>query len=121
MPKSLTAHVPASLVASGVVVVVSSATPTPEDVGGKHSRYHLTALAVNAVFAAPSGSPLDGDSIVIRIKDNGTARTLGWNAIYRAFGDALPTTTVAGKTMYVGINYNATDARWDVIAVNREV
>lgn len=120
MPKILNPDRAASLAAAGVTVEASNATPTPVALG-KHSRYHLTALAAGAVFAAPSGTVMDGDAIVIRIKDNGTARTLGWNAIYRdGFGATLPTTTVPNKTVYVGLNYNATDTKWDVIAVSQE-
>ena len=52
------------------------------------------------------------------IKDNGTARSLGWNAIYRASSDlALPATTVLGKTLYCGFIYNSTDTKWDLIAL----
>jgi hypothetical protein len=98
--------------------VASSATPAPsvatEDV------YALTALAANATFAAPAGSPAASQPLLIRIKDNGTAHSLTWNSVYRAVGVALPSSTVASKTMYVGMRYNATDAKWDVLAVSIE-
>ena len=99
--------------------VASSATPTP--VGSScHNQFNVTALAAAATFAAPSGTPVDGNSLIIRIKDNGTARALTWNAIYRAIGVSLPTTTVISKTMYIAARYNAADSKWDVIAVGRE-
>jgi hypothetical protein len=56
----------------------------------------------------------------LRIKDNGAARTLGWNAIYRALGASLPATTVLGKTLYVLLRYNAADTKWDCIDVRVE-
>jgi hypothetical protein len=59
--------------------------------------------------------------LTIRIKDNGTARTIGYNAIFRAFGVALPTTTTINKTLYLGMIYNTTDTKWDVVAVSNEV
>jgi len=97
-----------------VGTVASSATPTPTaDVS---DLFTVTALAANAVFAAPSGTPVDGQRLVIRIKDNGTARTLAFNAIYRAIGVTLPTTTVISKTMYLGMFYNSADSKWDVVA-----
>jgi hypothetical protein len=58
--------------------------------------------------------------LIIRLKDNGTARGLTWNAIYRAFGSSLPSTTVATKTTYVGCVYNSADAVWDAVAVTTQ-
>jgi hypothetical protein len=80
----------------------------------------VTALAVGATVAAPSGTPTNGNSLLIRIKDSGTARSLAWNAIYRAVGVTLPTTTVVSKNLYIGVKYNSTDTKWDVIAVGQE-
>jgi hypothetical protein len=77
-------------------------------------------LAAGATFGAPTGTPTQGQGLIIRIKDNGTARTLAFNAIYRAIGVTLPTTTVLSKTLYLGMIYNLTDTKWDVIAVAQE-
>ena len=96
----------------------STSTPTPIG-SGVDGYYSLTALAVNATFAAPSGTPVDGNKLLIMIKDNGTARTLGWNAIYRAVDTVnvpLPTTTVLGKWLELTFLYNATDSKWDLLA-----
>lgn len=95
----------------------SSATPTPDSTKG---QFEVTALAAGATFAAPSGSPVDAQKMVIRIKDNGGAQTLAWNAVYRALGVTLPTTTVAGKTLYLGIIYNGADSVWDVVALAQQ-
>ncbi len=93
----------------------SSATPTPT--GDSSDEYTITAQAAAGAFAAPSGTPTDGQKLIIRIKDNGTARALTWDAIYRAGTDvALPTTTVLSKTMYLGFIYNSTDSKWDLVA-----
>lgn len=100
-----------------VTSIASSATPTLD--AATTDQLNITALAVNAVFAAPTG-PAMGQRGIIRVKDDGTARTLGYNAIFRAVGVILPTTTVVGKTLYLGMLYNATDTRWDVIAVAQE-
>lgn len=96
----------------------SSATPTPD--ADSHDQYNVTALATAPTFAAPIGTPNDGQVLIIRIKDNGTLRALAWNAAYRAMGVALPTTTVANKTLYVGLKYNAADSKWDCLAVGQE-
>ncbi len=92
--------------------VASSATPTPN--GDTTDFYYITALAEAATFGAPTGTPVEGQRLIIRIKDNATARALAWNAIYRAGTDVvLPTTTVISKTMYCNFIYNATDTKWD--------
>ena len=39
------------------------------------SQYNVTALAVNATILAPAAG-VDGQKLLIRIKDNGTSRTL---------------------------------------------
>ncbi len=97
-----------------VGTTASSSTPTPT--GDDSDLYTITALAANATFAAPSGTPVNGQKLTIRIKDNGTARTLAWNSIYRAGDVALPTTTVVSKTMYLGFIYNGADSNWDFVA-----
>lgn len=91
-------------------------TPTPDvaDV------YAVTALAEAATVAAPTGSVSDGQTLILRIRDNGTGRALTWNAIYRVVGVTLPTTTVANKLLYVGLKYNSVDNKWDVLGISRE-
>jgi hypothetical protein len=101
-----------------VSTTASSATPTPN--GDADDMYTVTALAAGATFGAPTGTPVDGQRLVIRVKDNGTARTLAWNAIYRGIGVTLPTTTVISKTLYIGLKYNTADTKWDALAVAQE-
>lgn len=96
----------------------SSATPTPDADAGE--QYNLTALAANATFGAPTGTLYDGQRLMIRILDDGTTRTLAYNAIYRAIGVTLPTATTANKTIYLSCVYNTADTKWDVIDVKEE-
>jgi len=101
-----------------VGTTASSATPTPD--ADANDMYTVTALAAGAIFGAPTGTPTDGQKLMIRIKDNGTARTLAFNAIYRAIGVTLPTTTVISKTIYLGAVYNSADTKWDILAYSLE-
>jgi len=80
----------------------------------------ITAQSQALTIAAPTGTPVEGQKLIIRLKDNGTGRALTWNAIYRALGNTIPTTTVANKLTYVGLIYNITDTKWDVVAVSQE-
>jgi hypothetical protein len=111
-----------SKIVPNVQSVASAATITPN--ANTDTQVSVTALAVPATLAAPSGTPSDGQSLVIRIEDNGTGRALTWttgsSGAYRAVGVTLPTTTVATKALYVGCKYNSTDLRWDVVAVSQE-
>lgn len=80
-------------------------------------QYTVTGATGTLTFAAPSGTPVDGQKLMLRIKDSGVSRTLNWNAIYRPFGSiTLPAATVAGKWHYVGFVYNAADSKWDAVA-----
>lgn len=81
----------------------------------------LTAQAAALTIAAPTGSPVEGQKLIIRVKDDGSARGITFNAIFRAIGITLPTTTVASKITYLGFVYNSTDTKWDAIAVKTEV
>jgi hypothetical protein len=81
--------------------------------------YELTAQAAAAAFNAPTGGT-DGQVLTIRIKDNGTARGLTWDAAYRVVGVTLPTTTVVSKTLYVAGRWNGSDTVLDVLAVGQQ-
>jgi len=97
--------------------IVSSATVTPTNL---NDEVVITAQAVALTLANPTGTPVQGQSMMIRIKDNGVARTIGYDTQYRAIGVTLPTTTVANKIVYLGLIYNSTDTKWDVIGVSQE-
>jgi len=90
-----------------------------------YDEYAITALA-NAltINADANTAPADGQKMMFRFKDNGTARALTWTTgatnAFRVVGVTLPTTTVASKLLYVGCIYNAADSRWDAIAVGQE-
>lgn len=83
-------------------------------------QYVYTALAANLTINAPTGTPVVGNKLLFAIKDNGTSRTLTWNAAFAPVGVTLPTATTVGKWTYVGCIYNASATRWDVIAVTTE-
>jgi len=98
-----------------VQTVTSSATVTPTNL---NDLVIITAQAAGLTLANPTGTFTEGQALMIRIKDNATARTIAFDTNYRAIGVTLPTTTVISKTMYLGIIYNSTDAKWDIIGYN---
>lgn len=94
----------------------STATLTPDISTG--DVFTITAQAAALSVANPTGTPYNGQKMIIRIKDNATARAITWSGTqYRASSDlSLPTTTILSRTMYLGFIYNSTDTKWDLIA-----
>jgi len=100
-----------------VQTVTSSATVTPTST---NDIVIITAQAVGLTLANPTGTFTEGQALMIRIKDSATAQTIAFGTNYRAIGVTLPTTTVISKTMYLGIIYNATDGKWDVLGTPQQ-
>lgn len=96
----------------------TSFTPTGDtaDVNTQANTQAAGTLTANA----PSGTPTDGQKMVLRIKST-NVQTYSWNAIYRGNSDlALPgTSTGASKTDYIGFMYNSADSKWDLVAMTR--
>lgn len=99
---------------------IGNVTPTGSS---RQNEYFLTALASGITFKAQT-TATDGNLLLIRIKDNNIVQTLGWdtgvNGGYRGIVQALPSTTVQDKTIYLGFKYHGTDLRWDLIAYTQE-
>lgn len=79
--------------------------------------YELSAIA-NATTFSTTGTPTDGQEILIRFKDAGVAKGLTWDAIFVEIGQTLPIITIAGKWHYVGVKYNSSASKFHVLAVS---
>jgi len=85
--------------------------------------YTANGLNGTTTFGVPSGTPFNGQKLIIRIKDSGTSINLAWNITspgFRNIGTSLPTATVANKWVYIGCVYNSIDSYWDVIALTQQ-
>ena len=104
-----------------VGTITSAATPTINI--NTLDMFTITALATNITSMSTNlnGTPTEGQKFIIRIKDNGTPRSITWGSSYASRGATLPTTTVAAKTTYVGLIYNDAESTWDCIASVTEV
>lgn len=114
---SITVGVPPRAVAASG----TSGTLTPN--GDTTDVFNAFALDGAITLAAPSGTPVDGQKLILRLKDDGTARAITWttsSGAYREIGITLPTTTTAGKLTYVGCVYNSTDLFWDAVALTTQ-
>jgi hypothetical protein len=104
----------------GSTSITSSATITPTSVG----QYNVTALSVTTTIAVPSFTGLNGQKLIITIKDNGTSQLINWTTTtggYRKIGTILPLSTLPNKTLYIGCIYNLADNFWDVVTVTQEL
>jgi hypothetical protein len=97
--------------------VTSSATVTPTST---NDLVKITAQAAGLTIANPTGTMSEGQAMIIRIKDNGTAQTIAFGTNYRAIGVTLPTTTTISKTIYIGLVWNDTDTKFDVLGINTQ-
>lgn len=82
---------------------------TPSIDCGLYDQYNITALAAAITAVTISGTPTDGQELIVRIKDNGTARAITWGA---SFVGTLLTTTVISKTHHQRLVYDATATKW---------
>lgn len=81
--------------------------------------YELTAIA-NATTFTLTGTPTDGQSLIIRFKDAGVSNGITFTG-FTAIGVTLPAATTAGKWHYVGCQYNLAATAWHVVAHNVEI
>ena len=85
--------------------------------------FNAFGLTGAVTFNVPTGTPVDGQRLVLRLRDSGSDQGLTWTTTsggYRVIGTTLPSTTTASKLLYVGCIYNSTDSFWDVVAVTTE-
>lgn len=82
--------------------------------------FEITQLRQSLSVYGSLGTTFSGQELLFRIKDNNTSQIINWSEVYRPIGVTMPTSTVAGKWLYVRCIYNSTDAKWDVIDVRQE-
>lgn len=70
--------------------------------------YYRTTQTATLTIDAVIGTPVIGEVVMFYISAAGV-QTLNWNATYIPFGAALPTATVAGKTLMVSAQWNGTN------------
>jgi hypothetical protein len=107
-------------IAPRVLALTDAATITPN---ADTTDIFTVTLGGNRTIGAPGGTPVSGQKLVGRLKQDGTgSRVPAWNAIYRFPGGTAPTlTTAANKTDYLGFIYNAADSKWDNVAITKNL
>lgn len=111
--------------------LVSTGTPLAWN-SNTFDIYAITALANSITISADSGVPSNGQRITFRIQDDGTSRTItftgGSSKSFEPIGVSLTASgsnwtyaTTANRKTYFGCIYNASDDRWDIVAISQEV
>lgn len=100
--------------------VTSHATPSINTDTTDIFTITAQAAAITSMTTNLSGTPVNGQKLIIRIKDDGTARAITWGASFASRGATLPTTTTLGKYSYIGLIYNSTATVWDCVAAVTE-
>ena len=104
-----------------VTSITSSATPTVNTDNCDCVTITALATAITSMTTNLSGTPTNFQTLVYRLKDDGTARAITWGASFEAKGVALPTTTVLSKVLTVGFIYDTVTAKWGCVASCQEV
>lgn len=93
--------------------VLFTGTGSPLALAVNQSNNFVSDGLVGATtFDAPTGLVGNGQRISLMIRDNGTARALTWNSAFSATFNALPSTTVANKWLFLTFQWSGTDAKW---------
>lgn len=101
-----------------VIATTQSATPTINTDNTDISYITALAQAITSMTTNLSGTPVNGDSLIISITDNGSARAITWGASFESSGTvALPTTTVLSVRLDVGFLWNTATSKWRCVAV----
>jgi hypothetical protein len=100
---------------------VSTGTVTID--ASQYDTYVVTATNTSSVIIQINTdigyTPFDGQKLIIRLTDDGTARRLYFNYNsnhFRTVGIAPPAITLSNNTIYVGAMYNQSVARWDILS-----
>ncbi len=103
---------------------VASPSPSFTPTSNVDDQFHITALANSLAVLADPNMPQNGQSYLLRIKDNGASRALSWASsgagCFRGVGVSLPSVTQAGGTLYVRCVFNGSDNCWDVLDVAQQ-
>ena len=102
-----------------VVTVTQSATPAIDTDNMDVASITGLAQAITSMSSGLSGTPVDGDTLRIRITDNGTARAITWGASFE--GLLLPPSTVASTELVVDLYWDVVNTQWSLLSTNAPV
>jgi hypothetical protein len=107
-----------SLDGVGAPRIAALTSAAAADVDATHTdAITVSALAEPLDMGAVHGSPADMQKLQVRFRDNGTPQSITWpGSVYVERGGFLPTVTVPGQTIEVGLEWDAGISKWACIA-----
>lgn len=100
-----------------VTVNAPGATPSINTDNCDVAAFTGLAAAITSMTTNLSGTPVEPDTLIMWLTDNGTARALTFGASFAATTVALPTTTVISTRLRIVFEWNATISKWDCVGV----
>lgn len=99
--------------------ITSSATPTFNTDKCDFLNITAQAAAITSMTSGVTGTPVNGQRLGMRIKDNGTARAITWGSLWASSGTAtLLATTAISKAHEMEFVYNSVTAKWVCVRVD---
>ena len=94
------------------------ATPTVD--ADTYDYYSFTGLntAITSMTTNLTGTPTRGKTLWISFTDDGTSRAITWGSSFESSTVALPTSTVAGQRLDVGLIWNMVTNKLRCVAVS---
>lgn len=103
------------------VTVAPAAQPVIDTDDGDIFQIEGLNTAITSLSANLSGTPQDGELIMLQITDDGTARAISHGATFESTTNAvLLTTTTAGKMARELLQWNEAAAAWQCLGVTVE-
>lgn len=80
----------------------------------------VAGIAQNFTIANPTGTPVNMQKLLYRIKDAGAAKNISYGDQFQSRGIIMPTTTIAGKYTTMLFIRNTATSTWDLIGLDQE-
>lgn len=78
--------------------------------------YTVTLQAWDLLFNNPSGTPVDGQMIMLEVRDSWASRILTYGAQFANWAANLIGATTISKWSWMVVKWNATDSKWYCMA-----
>lgn len=105
---------------SRITAITSNANPTINTDNCDAVTITAQAADITSMTTNLTGTPSNFDKLIIRIKDDGSARAITWGTGFEAKGVALPTTTTISKVLTVGFLYDTVTSKWGCVVSLQE-
>ncbi len=101
------------------VYAYSAPGATPTFSTDSYDRINMTGIAatITSMSSGVTGTPVEGDTIVLCFTDNGTTKSITWGSLWVAGTLTLPLSTVASTKMTCSFDWDAAASKWRLMGV----